>query len=128
MDLNSIHFPQIKKVSSINTVMFLETMLESSPLSNQILETLDMKYQLSTVKNAEVKCTWLKLCLNSKYVASYETAIEFLISYGRMKYARPIYRALGKCDLVLAQETFKKHQQFYHPICANMVSKDLKLQ
>ena len=35
------------------------------------------------------------------------------------------YRLLGEADRALAVETFEKNKDFYHPICRNLVEKDL---
>jgi len=44
-----------------------------------------------------------------------------------MKFVRPLYRKLNKVDRKLALETFEKNRDFYHPICRDMVEKDLKV-
>jgi leukotriene-A4 hydrolase len=43
-----------------------------------------------------------------------------------MKFVRPLYRALVACNRKLAEETFEKNREFYHPICRGMVEKDLQ--
>ena len=53
--------------------------------------------------------------------------VEFLKSQGRMKYLRPLYRALSKKRKEVALETFKDAQSGYHPIAAKMVAADLGL-
>lgn len=35
------------------------------------------------------------------------------------------YRLLNEADRTLAVETFEKNRDFYHPICKNLVEKDL---
>lgn len=35
------------------------------------------------------------------------------------------YRLLDEADRALAVETFEKNKDFYHPICKNLVEKDL---
>lgn len=35
------------------------------------------------------------------------------------------YRLLNEADRALAVETFEKNKDFYHPICKNLVEKDL---
>ena len=35
------------------------------------------------------------------------------------------YRLLNEADRALAVETFGKNKDFYHPICRNLVEKDL---
>jgi leukotriene-A4 hydrolase len=40
---------------------------------------------------------------------------------------RPLFKALNKVDAKLARSTFEKNRDFYHPICRQMVEKDLGL-
>lgn len=35
------------------------------------------------------------------------------------------FRLLNEADRALAVETFEKNKDFYHPICKNLVEKDL---
>ena len=35
------------------------------------------------------------------------------------------YRLLNEADHALAVETFEKNRDFYHPICRNLIEKDL---
>lgn len=51
---------------------------------------------------------------------------DLLGTVGRMKFVRPLYRALMKVDRKLAEETFEKNRNFYHPICRGMVEKDFQ--
>lgn len=46
-----------------------------------------------------------------------------------MKFTRVLYRALfnSKMGAAVAVDTFKAHADMYHPICAKMVRRDLKL-
>lgn len=54
--------------------------------------------------------------------------VEFLRDQGRMKYLRPLYRALVKKNRELAVQTFRETQSGYHPIAAKMVAVDLGLE
>lgn len=53
----------------------------------------------------------------------------FLKEQGRMKYLRPLYRALYKSSIgkETALKTFEEARQGYHPIAAKMVANDLKV-
>lgn len=55
--------------------------------------------------------------------------VYFITTQGRMKYVRPLYRALheSKMGKDLAVDAFLKNKDFYHPICAKMIASDLKL-
>ena len=54
-------------------------------------------------------------------------AVQFLKSQGRMKYLRPLYRALLKREKQVALNTFREARSGYHPIAAKMVAADLGL-
>ncbi len=55
--------------------------------------------------------------------------VYFITSQGRMKFVRPLYRALHESEMGrdLAVDAFLKNKDFYHPICAKMIASDLKL-
>lgn len=55
--------------------------------------------------------------------------VYFITSQGRMKFVRPLYRALheSKMGKDLAVDAFLKNKDFYHPICAKMIASDLQL-
>ena len=42
-----------------------------------------------------------------------------------MKFVRPLFRLLNEADRGLAVATFERNKDFYHPICRQMVEKDL---
>mmetsp|Transcript_48583 Transcript_48583/g.89502 ORF Transcript_48583/g.89502 Transcript_48583/m.89502 type:complete len:661 (-) Transcript_48583:73-2055(-) len=77
--------------------------------------------------NCEIKLRFVKLGLDAKWSGAVAPAIDLATSQGRMKFTRPAYRALLAYDPELARDTFKKHRNSYHPICAKMVTKDLKV-
>lgn len=108
-------------------VMFFDLLISKAPLSLPTLASLNTKYTLSANNNAEVKFKWQSLCLASGDTSIFPHVIQFITGVGRMKFVRPLYRALFACKggQDLARQTFIKHRTFYHPICANMVAKDL---
>jgi leukotriene-A4 hydrolase len=124
---------EFDKLNSDQKVMFFNNLaLKEVPLPLQLLKAMRKVYDLSQIKNSEVNCKWLLLSLSGKYLEVMDDVILFVTNIGRMKYVRPIYkyfyfnyRAMNKVDPKLAKETFLKHASFYHPICANMVRKDL---
>lgn len=113
--------------SSNQKVVFLDFLLLKPPLPIHTLDSMNATYELAGVKNCEVRFRWQWLCLKSDYEQFYPQVTEFISSVGRMKYVRPLYRALAnaKNGKELAKTTFIEHRSFYHPICASMVSKDL---
>lgn len=85
--------------------------------------------QFSASKNAETRFRWYQLCIKSEYEEAFKGASEFLTEQGRMKFTRPLYRALYKSakGKELAVKTFKEHRNMYHNIAAKMIAKDLEL-
>jgi leukotriene-A4 hydrolase len=63
--------------------------------------------------------------LQAKDTSSYQGVAELLGEVGRMKFVRPLFKSLNKVDRDLALKTFEKNRDFYHPICRQMVEKDL---
>ncbi|TPX36075.1 leukotriene-A4 hydrolase [Synchytrium endobioticum] len=122
--------PEFEAFSPSQKMVFLEKLLQMPPYSHSILESLGSAYSLDVVQNAEIKFRWCWLCLKASYKPIYTIVATFLGQVGRMKYVRPLYRALFKADdggKDLAIETFNKNRAFYHPICRDMVQKDLGL-
>lgn len=68
---------------------------------------------------------WLLFALKAGERA--QEAADWVQKQGRMKYVRPVYRALNKVDSALARATFERSKSFLHPIARNQVAKDLGL-
>ena len=78
----------------------------------------------------QVRIAWLKVCIAADDDAVLEDALAFAREQGRMKFVRPLYKAMynsqmGK-DKALAQ--FQELQDTYHPIARKMIAADLKVQ
>ncbi|PVI04444.1 leukotriene A-4 hydrol [Periconia macrospinosa] len=82
-------------------------------------------YTYHKTKNIEVVSRFLTIGLRAKAQETYQPTAELLGKIGRMKFVRPLYRLLEKADRDLAVKTFEKNRDFYHPICRQMVEKDL---
>ncbi|EER36472.1 leukotriene A4 hydrolase [Histoplasma capsulatum H143] len=107
-------------------VVFLEQVLVfEKPLSAEQSKLMGDKYGLAKSENAEVLNMYFQVGLKAGDKSVIEPTAAFLSSIGRMKYVRPLYRALEKLDRNIAIEVFEKNQGFYHPICRGLVQKDL---
>ncbi|MFH1016796.1 MAG: M1 family metallopeptidase [Pseudomonadota bacterium] len=91
---------------------------------------LDESFRFSESRNAEFLNWWCVLAANSAYEPAYPKIREFLGSVGRMKFLKPIYRALfeGEKTRPLALEIFKKFADRYHPIARGGLEAILKLR
>merc|ERR1712217_226838 len=112
-------------------IVLLDSLLDESEegggrLSALACERMAEKYKFLT-SNCEIRFRFLRLALGAKWAGAADAAVDLATSQGRMKFTRPMYRALKAYDLALARETFLKHKSSYHPICAKMVAKDLDL-
>ena len=105
--------------------MLAEVQDFAEPLSPERSQELGKVYGLADSQNAELKTAYYLIALRSQDKASYQGVADLLGSVGRMKFVRPLFRALNKVDRELAVKTFEKNRDFYHPICRGMVEKDL---
>jgi leukotriene-A4 hydrolase len=116
--------------SSQQRCILLERLQEASKttkLSLEVLQAMDQLYSLSDCTNAEIKFRWQALCLACSADFIVPKVVEFVASQGRMKYVRPLYRALNALSTEIAVATFKRHADSYHPIARKMLEADLKL-
>lgn len=84
-------------------------------------------YSFATSQNVEVSSRYFGVGLAAKDKAVYQPTAELLGKVGRMKFVRPLYRKLNEVDRALALKTFDKEKDFYHPICRQLLEKDLKV-
>ena len=100
-----------------------------SAVSLQVLDAIDDAYSLTMDANAEIRSRWCKLLLSAGAARGVALAVDFVTCQGRMKFVRPLYRALRDSPCENAKETamstFVANADFYHPICRKMVASDL---
>eukprot|EP00929_Paragymnodinium_shiwhaense_P026721 TRINITY_DN15823_c0_g1_i1.p1 TRINITY_DN15823_c0_g1~~TRINITY_DN15823_c0_g1_i1.p1 ORF type:complete len:656 (+),score=163.01 TRINITY_DN15823_c0_g1_i1:63-2030(+) len=114
-------------------IVFLDSLLEDTEdgggriKSSAACASMAEKYGFLTA-NCELRFRFLRLALGAKWAGAKDSAVDLATSQGRMKFTRPIYRALKAYDLKLARDTFQKHRSSYHPICCKMVARDLEVQ
>ena len=119
----------IKGWSSTQVVVLLDACEGfETPLRTTDTQAMGVAYGLATTKNVELSSRFLRLGLQSGDTAAKAPTATLLGEVGRMKFVRPLYRALKGVDPAFAQATFKKNEAFYHPICAQMVRKDLSIE
>ncbi|KAJ1964415.1 Leucyl aminopeptidase yscIV [Dipsacomyces acuminosporus] len=127
-----VEFPAgaFNELSTAQKVIFLNALGSKEEIPHSMLARLDRAYALSSSGNSEVKMAWLSLALKNAYEAAFDSTVKMLGEQGRMKYTRPLYRALAKtgpAGKALAEQTFAGLRGFYHPICSRLVAKDLGL-
>ena len=124
--------------SSEQIVAFLNRLNElrsATPMHTKTIQSMKTRYHkiLEETRNAEIRCSWYLLRIRAGDETVIPEVDKFLAEQGRMKFLRPLYKALfssgpfntnGKC---IAREIFEKHRNLYHPIAAKMVATDLKV-
>ncbi len=73
-------------------IEFLALLQLEGPLSHKKLETMASTYGLNEVKNAEIRCKWIRLGLKGEWKEAIPNAVQMVTEQGRMKFLRPIYR------------------------------------
>ena len=108
------------------SVVFLERVQEfAEKFTPEQIHLLGHTYSYTKTQNIEVLSRYLNAGLMAKAKETYQPAADLLGKIGRMKFVRPMYRLLEKADRELAVKTFEANKDFYHPICRQMVEKDL---
>ena len=104
---------------------FLRSLPE--PLGADRMALLDEAFGFTEAGNAEIRCEWLVLAVRDGYRPASEALESFLISVGRMKFLRPIYRQLASSEsgLARAREIYSRARTGYHPVAAQMVDQIL---
>ncbi|KAF1995403.1 leukotriene A-4 hydrolase [Amniculicola lignicola CBS 123094] len=108
------------------SVVFLERVQSfAEKLSTKDVALIGSTYEYGKSQNIELVSRFYSIGLRAKWTECYEPTAELLGQIGRMKFVRPLFRLLKEADRGLAERTFEKNRDFYHPICRQMVEKDL---
>jgi leukotriene-A4 hydrolase len=106
--------------------VFLEKIMGfEKPLRPKDVEKMGSAYGYANSANVELSFRFFTVGLKARSESVYKPTAELLGRVGRMKFVRPLFRELEKCDRDLALKTFEKNRDFYHPICRGLVEKDL---
>ena len=140
MDQDGSLADDLNSWSSEQIVAFLDRLSElysTTPMHLKTLEAMKTKYKnlLQETHNAEIRCSWYLLRIRAGDASVLPEVDSFLSEQGRMKYLRPLYKAIfsqtsgfdpdGKTQ---ARDLFAKHKGLYHPIAAKMVASDLGVE
>lgn len=128
-DLSSFSPKDIEDFSANQKIVFLEKLTDAKPLPHHLIKKMDELYDFTPNGNADLRLRWQQLCLMTSYEPIYPHVVKFITEQGRMKFVRPLYRLLheAKHGAKLAEDTFLKHKEFYHPIAAQLIEKDIGL-
>ena len=87
-------------------------------LSEKQLAELDSAFKLTATKNNEIAHSWLMIAVKNEYKPAYERLHDFLVSIGRNKLVKPLYKALSKTPegKAFAKRAFTQAKPGYHPL------------
>ena len=113
-----------KSATSIDTakwtvhqwLYFLNNMPEA--LSDEQLAELDNAFGLTASSNNEIAHSWLMIAVHNEYQPAYDRLYDYLVSIGRNKLVKPLYRELSKTPQgkAFAQKAFAEAKPGYHPL------------
>ncbi len=117
----------VKDFSANQIVVFLEqVLLFEKPLPVPHASYMGFIYNLKDTNNVEVSGRYFQIEMIAGDSSIIPFVKEMLGRVGRMKFVRPLYRGLVKMGAVdEAIECFEKNKDFYHPICRQMIVREI---
>jgi aminopeptidase N len=96
-------------------------------LSLSQLYFLDKNLGFNTVQNAEIRCQWLQLCIRNEYRPAYENLEDFLLTVGRRKFVRPLYKQLAASShgREFARRVYENARAGYHSVTRQTIDEIL---
>jgi leukotriene-A4 hydrolase len=87
-------------------------------LNEKQLGELDAAFSLTASKNNEIAHSWLMIAVKNEYKPAYDRLYEYLITIGRNKLVKPLYRELSKTPdgKAFAKKAFEQAKPGYHPL------------
>ena len=87
-------------------------------LSAEQLAELDLAFALTASKNNEIAHSWLMIAVYNEYKPAYDRLYNYLVSIGRNKLVKPLYRELAKTPegKTFAKKAFEEAKPGYHPL------------
>eukprot|EP00890_Picochlorum_soloecismus_P005680 jgi/Picsp_1/6112/NSC_03466-R1_leukotriene a-4 hydrolase len=130
----SIQQSDLSSMSTLQIVAFIDKLLEQteeSPLKVDTIDAIENQHKcLQNITNAEIRCVWYILKLRSGDTSVMSGLKDFLSSQGRMKYLKPLYRALSRSPIPGAKEIalnlFNENKVNYHPIAISMCQNEVE--
>lgn len=97
-------------------------------LNTEQLDFLVANFNLKEVTNSEILTEYLIISASSDYEPAFPQTKAFLSEVGRMKYIRPIYKAMGrnKRTREMAREIFEKTKDSLHPLSRSVIMQEIE--
>lgn len=91
----------------------LPTLLDEAQMTE-----LDAAFGLTQSSNNEIAHSWLLISINNWYEPAFDRLHEYLVTIGRNKLVKPLYRALSETEegKVMARKAFEQAKSGYHPL------------
>ncbi|KIM81710.1 hypothetical protein PILCRDRAFT_821059 [Piloderma croceum F 1598] len=126
----------LKGFDTNQIIAFLERLQSYSALPSTHVSHLGKLYQLSDSSNAEIRLRFYGVALaDPSSPAAKSFAIDAAnwvvgddgtgVVKGRMKFCRPVFRAVHRVDQKLSVAVFSKSKDAFHPIARKLIEKDL---
>ncbi len=93
-------------------------------MSAERLSALDGRLGLDTTGNNEVLFAWLELAVANRFDPAVPALEEFLLSQGRRKFVRPLFKALmadPAWGVPIARRLYPQVRPLYHPLTGSAV-------
>lgn len=129
-DVSMFQPDDLKSLLSVQVREFLSLLLLEEPFSPEKIQAMEDVYHLNSVRNSEIRFSWLRMCIRAKCEDCIPRAIDFVNEQGRMKFVRPIYRDLygWEKSRQVAIDNLQSHREEMHNTTAKLVAtKDLQL-
>ncbi|KDR68677.1 hypothetical protein GALMADRAFT_231006 [Galerina marginata CBS 339.88] len=137
-DVSQLDFKEtdLKDFNSNQIVAFLEKLQSYPPLPSELLLHLGSLYHFDSTPNAEIRLRFYEVGLADPESSGAKTlavdAAKWVIGddgsgviKGRMKFCRPVLRAVFKVDRDLAISSWEKGKAGFHPIARKLIEKDM---
>ncbi|KAF8839904.1 hypothetical protein BDN67DRAFT_1054580 [Paxillus ammoniavirescens] len=124
----------LKNMDANQIIVFLERLQSDlyQPLPKTHIDHLGMIYGFSKTNNAEIRFRFYQVALlkpDSDAAQAYaQEAVDWVVGNdetgvvkGRMKFCRPIFRAVFAVNSSLAIETYEAYKNEFHPIARNLI-------
>jgi len=122
-----------EKLSSTQIIEFLSQLIEKETIIDLDIDKMNLlskTYRLDETKNAEIRFRYMRLCIRARLKNKLGDILNFANSNFRMKFVRPIYKALGNWPEVkqAAIANFEKIRKEMMKVCESQVAKDLDIR
>ncbi|OJA13479.1 hypothetical protein AZE42_04405 [Rhizopogon vesiculosus] len=123
--------------SVADIIVFLERLQSFDPLPVAHVDHLGDLYGLVNSPNAEIRLRFYQVALLDPKSAKSEqyatAALNWVVGgedgmvKGRMKFCRPIFRAVFAVNKAMAQDKYQEHKSSYHPIARDLIEQDIEI-